>query len=612
MSEDRTQKKVPGVADQSLEREFEALLRRVSRDGLLHRIAGLDLQLKTTSRWPGKLRDASIQRALTTVAAYEESLAENPFHQAPPDRINGPLSISDQKRDGSSVGIEPIELCSNFGVLGSTGSGKTAFVEHFLAGLDVVSPSTQQCFYDPKGSDWLARAVRHVDTIIVDEELPLSILIPPEFMSKEAYHPLFARTFCDAYYGGFHMYHVLTEALRDAFAQHPNGPSMMQFHDSIQHLGGKDRTYQLRDAQLNAGTRVLDVCTVFPGIATAVPPRCHTMQTLCNRPVHFSSRSRLHAYEFLFSLWVQVRHAYHLAMGIKNSLHTFIVADEALQILEANSRHITGEPLLTHTIGMTREAGIGWGVTLSSWRSVSPVVRANMNHLAVLRVTDGAESEELRRTLRLTPAQHEYLDHHLNHGEVILDELASLQRLPQLPTAITEARKANLRLVLGFQGRTQLEARYGLESETMLSQPTTKIFLRTSEPRAAKWISETIGNVEIERLKESRTEPMSRFFDGWRRKSKTYHLDRRVEPLVMDSVIQGLPNLSGYLKSQDLVVPVAFPWVPPERKQRGFIPRPIDGNTPPQNVAAQLPNRPQPTAEKVQEREGSPQHSIFD
>ena len=195
---------------------------------------------------------------------------------------------------------------------------------------------------------------------------------------------------------------------------------------------------------------------------------------------------------------------------------------------------------------------------------------------------------------------------------IILDELASLQRLPQLPTAITEARKANLRLVLGFQGRTQLEARYGVEAETMLSQPMTKVFLRTSEPRAAKWISETIGNVEIERLKESRTEPMSRSFDTWKRKSKTYHLERRVEPLVMDSVIQGLPNLSGYLKSQNLVVPVTFPWVPPERKQRGFIPRPMEAYTPAQSIAAQPPNRPQPTAEKVQEREESPQHSIFD
>jgi hypothetical protein len=32
----------------------------------------------------------------------------------------------------------------------------------------------------------------------------------------------------------------------------------------------------------------------------------------------------------------------------------------------------------------------------------------------------------------------------------------------------------------------------------MLSQPATKIFLPTSEPRAAKWISDTIEEVEIE------------------------------------------------------------------------------------------------------------------
>jgi len=195
---------------------------------------------------------------------------------------------------------------------------------------------------------------------------------------------------------------------------------------------------------------------------------------------------------------------------------------------------------------------------------------------------------------------------------IILDELASLQRLPQLPTAITEARKANLRLVLGLQGRTQLEARYGVEAETMLSQPMTKVFLRTSEPRAAKWVSETIGNVEIERLRESRTEPMSRSFDNWKHKSKTYHLERRVEPLVMDSVIQGLPNLSGYLKSQNLVLPMSFPWVPPERKQRGFIPRPVDAHTAGESIAAQPPNRAQKTEEKVQKCEESPQQSIFD
>jgi len=68
----------------------------------------------------------------------------------------------------------------------------------------------------------------------------------------------------------------------------------------------------------------------------------------------------------------------------------------------------------------------------------------------------------------------------------VLDELASLQRLPQLHTAITENRKSNNPVVLGFQGRSQLETRYGHDAEAMLSQPATKIFLRTSEPHAAK------------------------------------------------------------------------------------------------------------------------------
>ena len=87
----------------------------------------------------------------------------------------------------------------------------------------------------------------------------------------------------------------------------------------------------------------------------------------------------------------------------------------------------------------------------------------------------------------------------------VLDELASLQRLPQLTTAITENRKSNNPMVLGFQGKAQLEALYGHIAEVMLSQPATKIFLKTSEPNAAEWISKAIGEVEIERFRETRT-----------------------------------------------------------------------------------------------------------
>jgi type IV secretory pathway TraG/TraD family ATPase VirD4 len=154
----------------------------------------------------------------------------------------------------------------------------------------------------------------------------------------------------------------------------------------------------------------------------------------------------------------------------------------------------------------------------------------------------------------------------------VLDELATLQRLPQLHTAVTENRKSNNPVVLGFQGRSQLETRYGHEAEAMLSQPATKIFLRTSEPNAAEWISRTIGGVEIERLKESRSIGQL----GSQRKTTSHNNERQIEPLVMDSEISGLANLHGYLKSENLVVRMSFPIIALPNRHRGYIQRPME------------------------------------
>ena len=156
----------------------------------------------------------------------------------------------------------------------------------------------------------------------------------------------------------------------------------------------------------------------------------------------------------------------------------------------------------------------------------------------------------------------------------VLDELANLQRLPQLPTAIHESRKSNICLVLGFQGRSQLEAVYGHQAEAMLSQAMTKLFLRTSEPRAAEWISRSIGEIEVMRLEETHTRSMPALFQRFQL-SKSSHWQSRTEPLVMASTIQGLHNLTGYLKSCDLAVAMSFPYVPLESWHPGFIPRPL-------------------------------------
>lgn len=134
----------------------------------------------------------------------------------------------------------------------------------------------------------------------------------------------------------------------------------------------------------------------------------------------------------------------------------------------------------------------------------------------------------------------------------IIDELASLQKLPQLHTAITEARKSRNPVVLGFQGKAQLEYLYGHLAEVMLSQPATNIWLTTKEPKAGQWVSEFIGKVEIERLRETH-------FDGTR-SGRNFSLDRQVEPLVLESEISGLADLHAFMKYQNYVTRFSFPY----------------------------------------------------
>jgi type IV secretory pathway TraG/TraD family ATPase VirD4 len=124
--------------------------------------------------------------------------------------------------------------------------------------------------------------------------------------------------------------------------------------------------------------------------------------------------------------------------------------------------------------------------------------------------------------------------------------------LPQLHTAITEARKSRNPVVLGFQGKAQLEYLYGHLAEVMLSQPATSIWLTTKEPKAGQWVSEFIGKVEVERLRETH-------FDGTRA-GRNFALDRQVEPLVLESEISGLADLHAYMKYQNYVTRFAFPY----------------------------------------------------
>jgi hypothetical protein len=178
----------------------------------------------------------------------------------------------------------------------------------------------------------------------------------------------------------------------------------------------------------------------------------------------------------------------------------------------------------------------------------------------------------------------------------VLDELASLQRLPQLHTAITENRKSRNPIVLGFQGKAQLEVIYGHLAEVMLSQPATKIFLKTTEPKAAEWVSNAIGKVEIERIRETH-------FDGTR-SGKNFSLDRQVEPLVLDSEISGLADKHAFLKLGNHVARFSFAYTDIPATTPAFVPRPLDDDDlgfDPKTLEKKLPTLSPPVKEEVRE-----------
>jgi type IV secretory pathway TraG/TraD family ATPase VirD4 len=87
---------------------------------------------------------------------------------------------------------------------------------------------------------------------------------------------------------------------------------------------------------------------------------------------------------------------------------------------------------------------------------------------------------------------------------MVLDELASLNALPQLHSALTKQRKSDNPIVLGFQGMSQLDALYPKKSATILSQAFTNIVLRTREPRGSRHLSDLIGKAQLERIRENK------------------------------------------------------------------------------------------------------------
>lgn len=129
----------------------------------------------------------------------------------------------------------------------------------------------------------------------------------------------------------------------------------------------------------------------------------------------------------------------------------------------------------------------------------------------------------------------------------VIDELDALGQIDGLKDALARLRKFGGRCVLGLQSIAQVSSTYGSgEAQTIVENCGNSLILRCSGSEhggTSQFASRLIGDREVIRISTSRSRRSSELFGSVTRGE---HLS--VEPAVMGSEIEQLPDLAGYLK----------------------------------------------------------------
>lgn len=130
---------------------------------------------------------------------------------------------------------------------------------------------------------------------------------------------------------------------------------------------------------------------------------------------------------------------------------------------------------------------------------------------------------------------------------IIIDELASLGKIPSLEEATAELRKTGFCIVVGVQNIEQIEQRYTRTgARTINSNLSSKVFFRVNDPEAAERISRTIGTARLEVTNVNHSTQ-----DTGKRSASTA-VSEKEERLVLASEVSGLPNLHAFVKFAEL------------------------------------------------------------
>jgi type IV conjugative transfer system coupling protein TraD len=126
---------------------------------------------------------------------------------------------------------------------------------------------------------------------------------------------------------------------------------------------------------------------------------------------------------------------------------------------------------------------------------------------------------------------------------LIIDELASLGKLPSLSMALSEIRKYGGCMIVGMQSISQLFDKYGYyEGTALFGQFNTKFFFRNTEENIAKILSNLAGKAEIDVKKEN-----VHYSASEHRDSVSIHSQKEIRELIKSADIASLNDLECYV-----------------------------------------------------------------
>lgn len=133
---------------------------------------------------------------------------------------------------------------------------------------------------------------------------------------------------------------------------------------------------------------------------------------------------------------------------------------------------------------------------------------------------------------------------------MVIDELASLQRLPYLPEAFAESRKFGGCLIAGLQNYFQLQKIYGQDgAKEIIDLCNIRAFFRAPSNETAKWVSREIGEAEQLEAREGISYGANTVRDG-----VTLSYQNTTRPAVSATEISNLPNLQCFVSVPPLAM----------------------------------------------------------